>query len=278
MSRNTLYDVLEVDRSASIDSIRLSYRALSKEHHPDVGGNRERFERLSEAHRVLSNPNRRRLYDQNLLSEAARAATSSAPAIPGNRQIVVDASGFDEPMWRSAARLVGVLAITGVLVALVIVPALVFWWRVDGTPEIVDARRATGAGESEPVQEVLHNGLSVDSTARRWLVAYQAFTGVSPQSSPEESRAVYADSAPGELCDAFSSPAHWNNVAVESDDIAAVSDAVNRDLARVVAECNNFETIVPALETALRVDALRMASRLGQIERFADEVAYTPPS
>ncbi|MEE9415624.1 MAG: DnaJ domain-containing protein [Acidimicrobiales bacterium] len=276
MSRNTLYEVLEVDPSASIDSIRTSYRALSKEHHPDAGGSRERFERLSEAHQVLSNPRQRRAYDEDLLRDAARDRAVLTTATPPNRQIVVEASSFDEPLWHSAARLLGVLIITGVFLAIVVVPGLLIWWRLDGTPDLVDARPRTRSSETASEAAQPHNGLPTESTALRWLVAYQALTGVSPQISPEESRQVYAASDPGALCEAFATPQYWSGVGLESDDIEVVSDAVNRDLARAVAECDNMETIVPALGVSLQIDTALLSSRLARIERFADEVAFTP--
>lgn len=62
MSRN-LYSVLGVSKDADIGTIRTAYKQLAKEHHPDKGGNPEKFKELSEAHEVLSDDGRRRLYD-----------------------------------------------------------------------------------------------------------------------------------------------------------------------------------------------------------------------
>jgi len=63
MSRN-LYSVLGVNKNAEIAEIRTAYKQLAKEHHPDKGGDPEKFKELSEAHEVLSDDGRRRLYDQ----------------------------------------------------------------------------------------------------------------------------------------------------------------------------------------------------------------------
>lgn len=62
MSKN-LYSVLGVNRQAEISEIRTAYKQLAKEHHPDKGGDPEKFKELSQAHEVLSDESRRRLYD-----------------------------------------------------------------------------------------------------------------------------------------------------------------------------------------------------------------------
>lgn len=63
-----LYAILEVARDAGEDDIRTSYRRLARRHHPDVNpGDREaedRFKAVSEAYSVLSDPEKRRNYDE----------------------------------------------------------------------------------------------------------------------------------------------------------------------------------------------------------------------
>jgi len=58
-----LYSVLGVSKSADTSEIRSAYKQLAKEHHPDKGGDPEKFKELSQAHEVLSDEGRRKMYD-----------------------------------------------------------------------------------------------------------------------------------------------------------------------------------------------------------------------
>ncbi len=65
---HTYYGILNLHPSASMIAIRRSYRQLSKKYHPDtteLNPNiaKAKFQRLNEAYAVLSNPERRSLYD-----------------------------------------------------------------------------------------------------------------------------------------------------------------------------------------------------------------------
>jgi molecular chaperone DnaJ len=64
------YEILGVERSASVADIKKAYRALALKHHPDrVPENEkkqaeEKFKEISEAYGVLSDPQKRQTYDQ----------------------------------------------------------------------------------------------------------------------------------------------------------------------------------------------------------------------
>jgi molecular chaperone DnaJ len=58
------YDILGVSKSASADEIKHAFRKKAHEHHPDKGGNAEKFKELNEAYQVLSNADKRKQYDQ----------------------------------------------------------------------------------------------------------------------------------------------------------------------------------------------------------------------
>jgi curved DNA-binding protein CbpA len=58
-----LYQELELPANCSQEDIKRQYRTLAHQHHPDRGGDAERFKRISVAYEVLSDPVRRAQYD-----------------------------------------------------------------------------------------------------------------------------------------------------------------------------------------------------------------------
>jgi DnaJ-class molecular chaperone len=59
-----MYDVLGLNKDASHDEVKKAYRNLARKHHPDKGGDPEQFKKVQEAYDVLSDPERRRNFDQ----------------------------------------------------------------------------------------------------------------------------------------------------------------------------------------------------------------------
>src|SRR5215212_10553832 len=63
-----LYKVLGVGRNASEAEIKKAYRKLARQYHPDTNAGdasaEERFKEISAAHDVLSDPDKRKAYDQ----------------------------------------------------------------------------------------------------------------------------------------------------------------------------------------------------------------------
>ena len=59
MAKRDYYEVLEVDRSASLDEIKKAYRKMALKHHPDKNPDdpaaEEKFKEAAEAYSVLSN-------------------------------------------------------------------------------------------------------------------------------------------------------------------------------------------------------------------------------
>lgn len=58
------YELLGVPKTASADEIKRAFRTLAQQHHPDKGGDPERFKEINEAYHVLSNTEKRQQYDR----------------------------------------------------------------------------------------------------------------------------------------------------------------------------------------------------------------------
>ena len=57
------YTILGVNKTATADDIKRSYRKLASQHHPDKGGDTARFQEIQAAYAVLSDPKKRQEYD-----------------------------------------------------------------------------------------------------------------------------------------------------------------------------------------------------------------------
>ena len=69
MAENDYYQILGVSRDATADEIKKAYRKLAMKYHPDKAkGDKkqaeEKFKQISEAYAVLSNPEKKKEYDE----------------------------------------------------------------------------------------------------------------------------------------------------------------------------------------------------------------------
>jgi molecular chaperone DnaJ len=116
-TKKDYYEILGVKKSASAEEIRKAFRKLARKYHPDVNpGDKsaeEKFKGLSEANDVLSDPKKRKIYDQigyysdNIDPAAAEAYARGGPtgaggfgdvsgSRPGGGQgVPFDFGGFD---------------------------------------------------------------------------------------------------------------------------------------------------------------------------------------
>src|SRR5436305_7191498 len=87
------YGILGVKKDATADEIRKAFRKLARKYHPDVNpgdkSSEEKFKLLSEANDVLSDPKKRKIYDQlgfysdNIDPAAAEAYSRGGPTGAG---------------------------------------------------------------------------------------------------------------------------------------------------------------------------------------------------
>ncbi|XP_022756047.1 dnaJ protein homolog [Durio zibethinus] len=64
-SNNTrYYEILGVSKNVSQDDLKKAYKKAAMKNHPDKGGDPEKFKELAQAYEVLSEPEKREIYDQ----------------------------------------------------------------------------------------------------------------------------------------------------------------------------------------------------------------------
>lgn len=87
MQREDLYGLLGVSQRASQEEIRRTYRRLARENHPDANPDdpqaEERFKKIQHAYATLSDPGKRRAYDEKRRAPLARTAGSGPGRSPG---------------------------------------------------------------------------------------------------------------------------------------------------------------------------------------------------
>jgi len=95
MVKEDLYQILGVNKKATIEEIKKAYKKLARKYHPDVNpGDKkaeDQFKKISQAYSVLSDPQKRAQYDQygSLFGEG------HPPPGPGGQNVNFDFQGFD---------------------------------------------------------------------------------------------------------------------------------------------------------------------------------------
>ena len=82
------YETLGVPRTASADELKKSFRKLARQYHPDVAKDKkkaeEKFKEINEAYEVLSDPAKRKKYDELGRKLEVRRGFSSALRLGNN--------------------------------------------------------------------------------------------------------------------------------------------------------------------------------------------------
>lgn len=77
------YSILGIDCDSDQDEIKAAFRRLAKSEHPDAGGDPNRFRDIKAAYDILSDPEKRRRYDESLagMPFRGRPYRTSSPTI-----------------------------------------------------------------------------------------------------------------------------------------------------------------------------------------------------
>lgn len=101
---NDLYEELGIKKDATLKQVKAAYRKAVKEHHPDKGGDAEKFNRVQLAFEVLSSPARRTRYDRTgrtdeikVTPQAVQSMVSQTVAAIVNAQRPDGST--DDPTW-----------------------------------------------------------------------------------------------------------------------------------------------------------------------------------
>ena len=78
MAWKSFYDILEVDKSSTLEEIKLAFKRRALQVHPDKGGSKEAFHLVYEALETLADPAARKKYDHGLAGLATGKSGNSA--------------------------------------------------------------------------------------------------------------------------------------------------------------------------------------------------------
>jgi hypothetical protein len=205
---STLYDILQVKPTASIEDIRLAFRELSKRYHPDTTQlptetALRKFQQLNEAYATLSNVEQRRRYDQQLHQNkttgfAKGMPAKGSPTVMAKPRVISNSSAYLEPGDRplSAGEVFALVILAATFLACLLLAItlglsreepllkLPSWQQpaaVEPVPQILPSRPA---GMTDPPPNPLAPDLSLPpSMGIKGITGYHLETPSEPQPS-----------------------------------------------------------------------------------------------
>lgn len=95
----TLYEILGVDRTATLVEIRRAYKQRVKDCHPDAGGSDAKFRELRQAYDILKDHKRRAAYD--------RDGSMEEPPLKPDIVLVALNAAFDDVVRQAKSKIAG---------------------------------------------------------------------------------------------------------------------------------------------------------------------------